>query len=1249
MNWFLIIVLLVSSIHDFIAAECHCNTITACTEFPSTPCSQVGSPDRCQDGWFGPYCQKQNVARGRPANQTSTYGEYISRPLYKYSFTAEHAVDGGVNTGFYSEPYTCSHTLQQMLPMWTVYLNTSSTERIHHIKLYLRHDHRARDKGMQILVGEQMCYNWSQNVTPSSVVDVTCRQPLAGNKVTIQIPRRTFVTLCEVLIFVCSDGWFGDDCEQECNCLNSTETCDKITGACSSGCRPGFNGTDCLTLCSDGWFGDGCGERCNCLNSTETCDKITGACSSGCRPGFNGTDCQTLCPDGFYGTNCALRCGNCINDVKMCNRSTGACPRGCTAGWLGETCLQSCSVGMYGVNCTSECQHCLNFQCNNRDGSCIDGCIGNFSMPLCQDCLSTHYGEACNETCGKCQGNTPCERLSGECPGGCLSGYDQTDLICRTEAQSQSPVAVIPIVGGGIAVMLVIAVFLAAVVIYRRRRRITEDKGEPEIHKRECLHSQYDVITMVESSTSGEQLHVYANEGPPLDDGHAGAFHEPSLDDGSGRALPRPQLDDTHAGALHEPPLDGGSGRALPRPLLDDGRAGALHEPPLDDRSGRALPRPQLDDGHAGALHEPPLDDRSGRALPRPQLDDGRAGALHEPPLDHGSGRALPRPQLDDDPSWANSGPLLDADDEDAMFSVETDVDVDTEAAATYYNWIPPHMMLDKLPQCIMDKKKKSFEVEFQAIPYGARRPHVVGKRPENKKKNRFVALYSYDHSRVVLTEGADDYINANYIKGHDDNLKYIATQGPTPVTITDFWQMIWQENVTEIVMLTNLMEKKKKKCEQYWPAEYESDCYGDFSITNKKAVARADYTTATFLVRKSTEERVVRHFHFTSWPDHGVPSAPALVNFWRMVKQEGAKGRPMVIHCSAGVGRTGTFIALDHLMDEAENENKVNVFMCVSKMREDRMNMVQTMSQYEFVHDVVLEAIRSRGTFFTSPEFEKEFGQGKTFTDTQETKLRKQFQLLQESTSRLSEETVSTALLPQNAAKNRSRTILPGNKTRPHLTTRVHQRNNYINAVVLSSILRPSSLIVTQTPLPDTVVDFWRLVYDHDCCTVICLDHSKEVENVYPKENQNFKKGPFTIVLEKENSNREGYTERSLTVLYDKGCERSVVVFSLKSRDMMSHPATLLELVNSVHMVITSADHKVLVHCHDGASVSGVFCSVLNIISRLRLDRDVDIFLSIRELQCVRPQFIQSFEDYQLCYSIVKEYNRDASIYANV
>ncbi|XP_071083720.1 receptor-type tyrosine-protein phosphatase mu-like [Haliotis cracherodii] len=1118
-------------------AECHCNSERACAMFPSILCNEVGSHDKCQEGWFGPYCQIQNVAFRKNTSQTSTYKETSRKTNNtEHRFIAEYAVDGRHTTTFYSKPFTCSHTTWRYNSTWTVYVKT---EKIQHIRLYLRRDHQNRNNGLEILVNGHMCHSWKSGQHPPPEVNVTCHKPLIGNKVQIRIPSKSWLTLCEVLILVCGDGWFGDDCVQQCNCLSSTEICDKVTGQCISGCAPGFIGPECQTPCSGGYYGINCSSRCgNCLD-TNVCNKTTGSCPRNCAPGWLNDTCLQACLDGFYGINCSSTCGNCL-DPDVCNKTTGSCPGECAPGWLNDTCLQPCEDGMFGGNCTSVCGHCQNSACENTQGTCVEGCIGNFATPQCQACLDGFYGINCSSTCGNCLDPDVCNKTTGSCPGECAPGW--LNDTCLQQASTQSPVDdyVTPMVGGVVAVMLVLAAVVAVIVICRKRN-ITKGKRE-ELHGGESMHSQYDVITMVDNSGNGEEPNVY--EG--------------------------------------------------------------------------------LDDGPMGASPALPLDDEPARASPATPFDDEPAGAL--------------------------PGPLTEADDEDAMFSVESDVDDVTEAAANYYNWIPPHMTLGKLHQCLMAKKEKSsFEAEFQAIPYGARRPHEVGKKPENKMKNRFVALYAYDHSRVVLTDGSD-YINANYITGHDDTPTYIATQGPTHVTIADFWQMIWQENVTEIVMLTNLMEKKKKKCEQYWPAENKSNCYGDFSITNKKAVVRAEFITSTFVVKKSIEERVVRHFHFTSWPDHGVPSAPALVSFWRMVKQEGKKGRPMVIHCSAGVGRTGTFIALDHLMEEAENENKVNVFMCVGKMREDRMNMVQTVSQYEFVHDVVLEAIRSRGTFFTSPEFETEFGQGETFTEPQETKLRKQFQLLQESTSSLSEETVSTALLPQNAAKNRSRTILPGNKTRPHLTTRVHQRNNYINAVVLSSILRPSSLIVSQTPLPDTVVDFWRLVYDHDCCTVICLDDSKEVENVYPTENQNLKKGPFTIVLQKENSNREGYRERILTVLYDKeGCERSVVVFSLKSLDMMSHPATLLELVNIVHMVITSADHKVLVHCHDGARVSGVFCSVLNIISRLRLDRDVDIFLSIRELQCVRPQFIQSFEDYQLCYSIVKEYNRDAGIYANV
>ncbi|XP_046583120.1 receptor-type tyrosine-protein phosphatase kappa-like isoform X4 [Haliotis rubra] len=999
MGWFWIALSIACVSVTLTDAECHCNTTTACTVFPSTPCSQVGDPDRCQEGWFGSYCQKQNIALRRSSSQSSTMNNDPN------TFRAGLGVDGRATTDATSLPWTCAHTANQTNPTWTVNLTTSVPEKIQHIRLYIRDNFQERSNGMEIFVGSQMCYNWSSTEHPPPIANVTCRQPLTGTNVTIRIPgQQKFLTLCEVQIFVCSDGWFSEDCDKQCRCANRTDVCDKITGHCSSGCFPGYNGTDC----------------------------------------------QTACPDGFYGINCTNECGNCLSGVS-CDKKSGACPGGCASGWMdGDTmlCLQPCSNG-------------------------------------------TH-GEDCSLQCGQCQAGDVCHKITGACPRGCVEGW--TGDTCIDASADKGTTAAI--IGGSVAALLVIVVIVAIVICKKRRERKHDDSRE----------------------------------------------HVPS--------------------------------------------------------------------------------------------------------------EGLPNAASKDKPSTSNSthGPPAMEEDEDAVLSVETEVDGGNDAAATYYNWVPPNMRLDNLKQCIIEKMAKaSFGTEFEMIPYGARHPHEAAIKPNNKPKNRFLALYAYDDSRVVLADG-EDYINANYIMGYDDTAKYIATQGPRPTTITDFWRMVWQEDVTQIVMLTKLMEVNKKKCERYWPDESKSETYGCYKVTNKTVTSRADYTVTTFVVQNNGTVKTVTHYHFTSWPDHGVPSAPALVNFWRLVKHGDMDRGPMVVHCSAGVGRTGAFIALDYLMDEAESKHSVNVFMCVSKMRQNRMNMVQTLSQYVFVHDVVLEALISQGTLYTSSEFDKTFGVGETFSTAQEDMLREQFRMLQEQISELKEDLTSEALLPENSIKNRSQYVLPGNRSRPYLCTPVPGRNDYINAVFLSSTLRPSSMIVTQTPLPDTVVDFWRLVYDHDCFTVVCLDASKETRKMYPKDSKMLQTGPFSVAHMETNSKGAFYTEKKMKLENVKeDSERSVTVFCLRSLDMVSNGASLLEIINVVDRINSSGDHKILVHCIDAAGVSGVFCSALNIISRLRLDRDVDIFLTIRELQRVRPQFIHSFDQYKLCYKMVKEYNRASNVYANL
>ncbi|XP_037398454.1 receptor-type tyrosine-protein phosphatase beta-like isoform X17 [Pygocentrus nattereri] len=238
----------------------------------------------------------------------------------------------------------------------------------------------------------------------------------------------------------------------------------------------------------------------------------------------------------------------------------------------------------------------------------------------------------------------------------------------------------------------------------------------------------------------------------------------------------------------------------------------------------------------------------------------------------------------------------------------------------------------------------------------------------ENKGKNRYNNVLPYDSSRVKLsTHGSpfDDYINANYIAGYNSKKEYIAAQGPLPATVNEFWRMIWEKHVQTIVMLTKCNEQGRVKCEKYWPSE--TKMYSNITVTNMSEITLEDWTISDFTIRnvKTAESREVRHFHFTAWPDHGVPeTTEVLINFRHLVREhmdQYSRHSPTVVHCSAGVGRTGTFIALDHLIFQIERESMVDIFGIVYDMRMHRPLMVQTEDQYVFLNHSAVDIIKSR------------------------------------------------------------------------------------------------------------------------------------------------------------------------------------------------------------------------------------------------------------------------------------------------
>jgi len=257
------------------------------------------------------------------------------------------------------------------------------------------------------------------------------------------------------------------------------------------------------------------------------------------------------------------------------------------------------------------------------------------------------------------------------------------------------------------------------------------------------------------------------------------------------------------------------------------------------------------------------------------------------------------------------------------------------------------------------------------------------GARPENKSKNRYKNILPFDHTRVAVKDAdpgemGSDYINANYISGEvpGSERRYIATQGCLPATVLDFWKMIWQEDTRVIVMTTNEIERGRNKCTRYWPDCEDNKTYDKVHVLNLKETANPHYILREFLIHHEEEDseggRHIFHFHFKAWPDHGVPHDPgAVLGFLQDVNlrhsvlgTEGQESGPIVVHCSAGIGRTGTFIVVDILLNLISFQgwdNEIDIQKTIQLVRAQRSGMVQTEQQYKFVYMAIKHYVESQ------------------------------------------------------------------------------------------------------------------------------------------------------------------------------------------------------------------------------------------------------------------------------------------------
>ncbi|XP_056881288.1 receptor-type tyrosine-protein phosphatase epsilon isoform X2 [Takifugu flavidus] len=561
----------------------------------------------------------------------------------------------------------------------------------------------------------------------------------------------------------------------------------------------------------------------------------------------------------------------------------------------------------------------------------------------------------------------------------------------------------------------------------------------------------------------------------------------------------------------------------------------------------------------------------------------------------------------------------------------------------------------------------KLFREEYNFLPGGnASGTYEAANKDDNKEKNRYPNILPYDHSRVVLTQldgnPCSDYVNASYIDGFTEKNKFIAAQGPKEETAADFWRMIWEQKVATIVMLTNLKERKEDKCYQYWP---DQGCwmYGNVRVAVEDFTVLVDYTIRKFCIQYQASDasktpRPVTQLHFTSWPDFGVPFSPiGMLKFLKKVKAINPPfSGPVVVHCSAGVGRTGTFIVIDAMIEMMHAEQKVDVFGFVSKIREQRSQLVQTDIQYSFIYQALLEYYLYGDTELDVSSLEGHLHKlHNTFVDGDRVGLEEEFKKL--TNMRIMKENMRMGNLPANMKKNRVLQIIPYDFNRVILSMRRGQEfTDYVNASFIDGYRQKDYYIATQGPLPHTVDDFWRMVWEWKCHSIVMLTQLQEREQdkccqYWPAEDS-VAYGDYKVEL-KGDTLCDTFSLRDLVLTFVPEKQTRVIRhFHFHGWPEVGIPSEgkgMIDIIASVQrQQQQSGNHPIVVHCSAGAGRTGTFIALSNILERVKAEGLLDVFQTVKSLRMQRPHMVQTVEQYDFCYRVVQDFVDIFSDYAN-
>uniref|UniRef100_A0A3B4GAX7 Receptor-type tyrosine-protein phosphatase C n=1 Tax=Pundamilia nyererei TaxID=303518 RepID=A0A3B4GAX7_9CICH len=569
------------------------------------------------------------------------------------------------------------------------------------------------------------------------------------------------------------------------------------------------------------------------------------------------------------------------------------------------------------------------------------------------------------------------------------------------------------------------------------------------------------------------------------------------------------------------------------------------------------------------------------------------------------------------------------------------------------------------------------FLAEFQSIPRIFSRYTVKeAKKSCNSIKNRYVDILPYDYNRVQLTTGNGepgcDYINASFVDGFKESKKYIAAQGPKEETINDFWRMIWEQQSSIIVMVTRCEEGNRVKCAQYWPSpDRETELYEEFIVKLNSEDHYPDYTIRRLSLtnkREKNSEREVTHIQFMSWPDHGVPGEPhLLLKLRRRVNAfKNFFSGPIVVHCSAGVGRTGTYIGIDAMMEGLESEGRVDIYGYVVRLRRQRCLMVQVEAQYILIHQALLEHNQFGETEISLSELHS------TMNTLKEKNLDDEPTLMEEEFERLPTfknwRTLNTGVTEENKKKNRSSSVIPYDFNRVLLKLdegrsqdsdpdeddeeedssdeEDEDSTQYINASHITGYWGCRVFIVAQTPLADTTGDFWSMIYQKKVYTVVMLSDSSEgdADCIYwDKEKKSF--GEIEVEVT-STDNSPNFIRRTMQIRHVKRKDRREInhfqfLKWTSKEEVPEKPQDLTDMIKDIKQNCGTSrsqrNNPIVVHCDDGSSRSGVFCALWNVLDNAESEKLVDVFQVVKTLRKERQHMVSSLEQYQFIYDAVE------------